>query len=213
MHDVSITAPFGGGVLTNTVSAPGFTAFQPPPVSVNSPSGGIVITEMVLDPQQDWNDSAGGNGIPFDATPGSGAVDADDIWVEIRAEPPARSRGLWTAATRPAQRFSKQLGPLTTTSQTRLKTGLVSDPQLCWCPRIDKNGFTDKASTSLLLTLSSVPRHGPNDESLTWTFPDLLLPLQQFVRRVQRRSACSRRSEEKRSAVPCVTCDTRDRLR
>jgi PKD repeat protein len=46
-----------------------------------SPS--IVINEVVTDPQQDWNDSAGGNGVPFDDTPGTGTVTETDEWVEL----------------------------------------------------------------------------------------------------------------------------------
>jgi hypothetical protein len=42
----------------------------------------LVISELVLDPQQDWNDSTDA-GEPFDATPGSGDVDTNDQWIEI----------------------------------------------------------------------------------------------------------------------------------
>lgn len=41
------------------------------------------INEVVTDPQQDWDDSAGGNGSPFDAVPGNGAISATDEWVEL----------------------------------------------------------------------------------------------------------------------------------
>ncbi len=43
----------------------------------------IIINEVVTDPQQDWNDSQGGNGIPFDSIPGSGTITSTDEWVEI----------------------------------------------------------------------------------------------------------------------------------
>jgi PKD repeat protein len=46
-----------------------------------SPS--IVINEVVTDPQQDWSDNAGGNGIAFDAVPGSGSITDTDEWVEL----------------------------------------------------------------------------------------------------------------------------------
>ena len=48
-----------------------------------------VINEVVVEPQRDWNDSgAGGNGVPFDDTPGtsvapSPAVTAGDQWIEL----------------------------------------------------------------------------------------------------------------------------------
>ncbi len=41
------------------------------------------INEVVTDPQHDWDDSAGGNGTPFDAVPGNGAISATDEWVEL----------------------------------------------------------------------------------------------------------------------------------
>lgn len=41
------------------------------------------LNEVITDPQQDWDDSAGGNGIPFDAIPGNGALSATDEWVEL----------------------------------------------------------------------------------------------------------------------------------
>ncbi len=46
-------------------------------------SGGVVINEVVVDPQQDWNDSEGGDAIPFNTVPGSGTVSISDEWVEI----------------------------------------------------------------------------------------------------------------------------------
>jgi hypothetical protein len=45
--------------------------------------GSVLINEVVTDPQQDWNDSAGGNGVPFDAIPGNGTVSSTDEWVEL----------------------------------------------------------------------------------------------------------------------------------
>ncbi|MFQ5639503.1 MAG: FlgD immunoglobulin-like domain containing protein [bacterium] len=43
----------------------------------------LIINEVVTDPQQDWNDSGGGNGIPFDDVPGNGSVTNTDEWVEL----------------------------------------------------------------------------------------------------------------------------------
>lgn len=41
------------------------------------------INEVVTDPQHDWNDSDGGNGVPFDDQPGSGTISTTDEWVEL----------------------------------------------------------------------------------------------------------------------------------
>lgn len=41
------------------------------------------FSEVVTDPQRDWNDSAGGNSLPFDALFGSGTIGTTDEWVEI----------------------------------------------------------------------------------------------------------------------------------
>lgn len=44
---------------------------------------GIVINEVVTDPQHDWDDSVGGNATPFDETPGTGVPANGDEWIEI----------------------------------------------------------------------------------------------------------------------------------
>ena len=44
----------------------------------------VHFTEVVTDPQQDWNDTLGGNGIAFDSTVGNGTVGTTDEWVEIQ---------------------------------------------------------------------------------------------------------------------------------
>jgi len=43
----------------------------------------VLINEVVTDPQRDWNDSAGGNGVAFDPVPGDGAVTDSDEWIEL----------------------------------------------------------------------------------------------------------------------------------
>ncbi len=45
--------------------------------------GAVRINEVCASPVQDWNDSAGGNGIPFDDSPGNGQVTSEDEWVEL----------------------------------------------------------------------------------------------------------------------------------
>jgi hypothetical protein len=51
----------------------------------------VLINEVVTDPQQDWDDpstrsgrrSAGGDGTPFNAHPGTGRITSSDEWVEL----------------------------------------------------------------------------------------------------------------------------------
>lgn len=45
--------------------------------------GHVVINEIVTAPRQDWNDSAGGNGMAFDPVPGNGSVTTSDEYIEI----------------------------------------------------------------------------------------------------------------------------------
>ena len=51
---------------------------------------GMIITEVVTDPQRDWNDSSGGNGILFDSISGTGTIGSSDEWIELsnRSEDP-----------------------------------------------------------------------------------------------------------------------------
>ena len=42
-----------------------------------------VINEVVTDPQRDWSDSRGGDGVPFNNMPGNGDVTDSDEWIEI----------------------------------------------------------------------------------------------------------------------------------
>ncbi|MCD4653820.1 Ig-like domain-containing protein, partial [bacterium] len=46
-------------------------------------AGGIIINEIVVDPQQDWNDSDGGDGSQFNDVPGTGSITTSDEWIEI----------------------------------------------------------------------------------------------------------------------------------
>lgn len=43
----------------------------------------VLISEIVVDPQADHGDSSGGNGIPFDATPGTGTIGSTDEYIEL----------------------------------------------------------------------------------------------------------------------------------
>ena len=43
----------------------------------------VVINEIITDPQLDWSDSEGGNGVPFDPIPGNAAANSGDEWIEL----------------------------------------------------------------------------------------------------------------------------------
>ncbi|MCH8128167.1 lamin tail domain-containing protein, partial [candidate division KSB1 bacterium] len=43
----------------------------------------VLINEVVTDPQQDWTDNSGGNGVQFDSKPGNGTISNTDEWLEI----------------------------------------------------------------------------------------------------------------------------------
>lgn len=49
---------------------------------------GLTISEVVTDPQRDWNDTTGGNGTPFDNISGTGTIGSTDEWVEIVNDSP-----------------------------------------------------------------------------------------------------------------------------
>ena len=44
---------------------------------------GILVTELVTDPQADHSENSGGNGTPFDLEPGDGTVSSVDEFVEL----------------------------------------------------------------------------------------------------------------------------------
>ncbi|MBX7148028.1 lamin tail domain-containing protein [bacterium] len=44
----------------------------------------VKFTEVVTDPQKDWNDSLGGNDILFDEIPGTGTISVSDEYFEIK---------------------------------------------------------------------------------------------------------------------------------
>ena len=49
-----------------------------------APADTLRITELVTDPQSDHNESSGGNGTPFDSTPGTGSITSSDEFIELR---------------------------------------------------------------------------------------------------------------------------------
>ncbi len=44
----------------------------------------VIISEVVVDPQRDWNDTESENGLPFDIFFGSGTVGPTDEWIELK---------------------------------------------------------------------------------------------------------------------------------
>lgn len=63
---------------------PSPSAETPPDVEAAPPARtGLIITEVVTDPQRDWNDTSGGNGTFFDRFPGTGTIGSSDEWVEL----------------------------------------------------------------------------------------------------------------------------------
>jgi len=47
-------------------------------------TGDAVINEVVFDPENDWNESTGGNQAAFDNHPGYGAADGSDSYIELK---------------------------------------------------------------------------------------------------------------------------------
>jgi len=54
-----------------------------PTLTPTPPAVSILINEIVADPQQDWSDNAGGDGLAFSQVPGNGAVTDVDEWIEL----------------------------------------------------------------------------------------------------------------------------------
>jgi hypothetical protein len=157
----------------------------PRPVPVLIATGGIVITEMVLAPVRDWNDSSGGNGTPFDGTPGTGTVDQDDVWIEISSGTTGTETWIIRLTDSAGATFEQALGPPTVTSQTRLLTnwGLGSAP-IVLVQVVDQSGLVRQTLDIVAIEQALGPVTGPDTESLTWSFFGSPTPvLQQFVRR------------------------------
>jgi hypothetical protein len=81
-------SPSPGSLNGESTPTPAITLTPTPaPTATATPTpvepGAVLINEVVTDPQQDWNDSTGGNGIPFDTTPGNGTVSSSDEWIEL----------------------------------------------------------------------------------------------------------------------------------
>ncbi len=69
--------------IAQTDAPPGTPDAPPATADAACPSR-VLINEIVTWARQDWDDSAGGNGVSFDSVPGSGAFDnSTDEWVEL----------------------------------------------------------------------------------------------------------------------------------
>jgi hypothetical protein len=178
------SAPFPGGDFAVTINAPGVCATQPPVVSLGTPGGSLLITEMVLSPQQDWNDSSGGNGVPFDAVPGGGTINSDDIWIELSGGVSGTESWLLCLTDAAAAQVCQPLGPPTPT-QTRLKAGWGALTMPIVQVEVFGNGV--RLQNIDVAGIESVigPATGINDESLAWSIHGVPSPLmQQFLRRM-----------------------------
>ena len=67
---------------TSTITNTPTRTLTPTNTSTTAPQV-VVINEVVTDPQQDWNDSSGGDGVSFNATVGSGSITDTDEWLEL----------------------------------------------------------------------------------------------------------------------------------
>jgi hypothetical protein len=181
----------GTTTLTNTVQIAGLgsaTGAGAVVVTDSSPlPGGIVITEMVLDPKQDWNDTSGGNGVPFDATPGTGAVDVNDIWIEIST--PTTGTENWTIRLTDVAggTSSKVLGPVSIAGPpVRVLSGFGSVVMpIVKVELVDQSGVVRQTLDIAAMQGVLGPATGAADESLTWSIYGSPTPLlQQFLRRV-----------------------------
>ena len=147
--------------------------------------GGPIILEMALAPQQDWNDSSGGNGRPFDSVPGSGTVDGNDVWIEVSGGTTGTQS--WRVELRDATgaTFARTLGPPTVTSQTRVLSGFnVGTAPIDRVRLIDQNGLVRQLLDITLIESALGPATDPSNETLTFSiYGSPTSILQGFVRR------------------------------
>lgn len=71
--EISVTDFYGNGPVSSSISGK----------TIKPILGAVVINEFVTDPQQDWNDSAGGDGLSFNSVPGNSTVSETDEWIEL----------------------------------------------------------------------------------------------------------------------------------
>lgn len=153
--------------------------------------GGPVISEMVLRPMRDWNDSSGGNGIPFDDQPGDGTVDNADIWVEITSPTTGTENWQVVLIDDTGAEFGQVLGPpiIFAPDPTRAPVRVLSGFGVGTAPIVrvevrDQNGLVRQTLDIVAIEAILGPPTGPDNESLTWSiYGSPTATLQQFVRR------------------------------
>ena len=148
-------------------------------------SATLLVTELVLNPQQDWSDSSGGNSVPFDGTPGNGAIDSDDVWVEITMPVTATENWRVVLTDSSGATFSKVFGQPSTGSLVRVLSGF--GPMALPITTVDVRDETDAVRQTIDVSgieAIYLPVTGSSDEALAWSIFGLPSPvIQQFVRR------------------------------
>ncbi len=184
------TVPTGanGGLLVSTLAAPGAGDVRLEHGVIEPGPAGLLVTEMVVDPKQDWSDSGPSNVAgddPFDETPGDGAVDAGDIWVEITA--PSVATANWSVVLVDANgdQFSRPFGAPVSGQRVKVLSGFGSPVlPIARVDVRDGTGATQRSYDVAAIADELGPATGPANESLTWVLDALpSAVLQQFARR------------------------------
>jgi hypothetical protein len=187
---VSVAVPPGthGATLVNRVlpslAGLGVIATEHAIVEPTS-AGGLLVTEMVVDPQQDWNDTVGGNAVPFDASPGTGAVDAGDIWVEITRPTTATTNWKVVLTDALGETVEQTFGEPPTDPSALVKVlggfDAITQP-VVKVEVIDDGGIVRQMIDVAALKAQYPLITGPADEALFWSVYGLpSLVIQQFV--------------------------------
>lgn len=87
---IRVTLRGGSGGITDLAGNPlsGDVTFQVTTEAGPINPGMMVINEICASPVQDWDDSTGGDNMPFSEQPGTGAVSSEDEWVELYVASP-----------------------------------------------------------------------------------------------------------------------------
>jgi uncharacterized repeat protein (TIGR01451 family) len=192
----SVTVPAGanGQRLVNRaslVAAPGVAAGVAIENGIYEPGpGGLLITEMVLDPRQDWSDSGPSNlagDEPFDDHPGTGAVDSGDVWVEISTPVTATEQWRVELTDAAGATYSRPFGPAPAgpSSAVRVLRGFGQMALPVTRVRVIDEGGTIRQDVDVeALEANYAEVTGPENESFTWSVVGPPTPVvQQFVRR------------------------------
>jgi hypothetical protein len=184
------TVPSGanGGLLVALFTAPGAGGVRLDHGVIEPGPNGLLVTEMVLDPRQDWSDSGPSNvggDVPFDDRPGNGAVDSEDVWVEITA--PTAATADWTVVLVDANgdEVSQPFGSPVAGQRVRVLSGFGAAVLPIRRVEVrDGTGLTRRSYDVEAMVDQLGPATGPANESLTWVLDALpSAVLQQFVRR------------------------------